>query len=104
MSHYINRVERKKENTIVLSAYYVDFFSSFICNRCDMSSFHRSVEFADVPLSKNDNQNSSFAPLHRTIEVENLHSCVNEDKQLTSSTTKKILTKCFTVIGDGTEK
>jgi len=79
------------------------------------SSFHRSVELVDCPSSTNDNKSSGFAPLHRTIEVENLHSDVNEEKQslsLTSSssstttipTKKKILTKCITVIGDGTDK
>lgn len=67
------------------------------------SSFNRSVDIADYPPSTNENTN--FAPLHRTIEVENLHSDVNEEKQsLPSTTTKKILTKSITVIGDGTDK
>ncbi len=70
------------------------------------SSFHRSVDIVDYPPSTNETKNTNFAPLHRTSEIENLHSDVNEDKQslTSSSSTKKILTKSFTVIGDGTDK
>ncbi|CAF0950280.1 unnamed protein product [Adineta steineri] len=74
------------------------------------STFHRSVDFIDFPLSTtSDDKNSSFTPLYRTTEVENLHDHINNDKQSTSppnpsKTTKKVLTKCMTVIGDETEK
>jgi len=71
------------------------------------SSSHRSVDIVDYPPSTNESKNTNFAPLHRTSEIENLHSDVNQDKQsltLISSTTKKILTKSFTVIGDGIDK
>jgi hypothetical protein len=63
------------------------------------SSYNRSVELVDVPIT---NPNISFAPLHRSAEVENLSKDVNDDKQ--SKPRKKILTKCVTVIGDGTDK
>ena len=69
------------------------------------SSFNRSVEHVD---SSSSTANATFTPLHRTAEIENLHSHVDQDKQLTNqtttTTTKKVLTKCITVIGDGTDK
>lgn len=75
------------------------------------STSTRSIDLIDYPSSKNENKNISFLPLHRTNELENLHLDSNEEKQskpLTSSSssiiTKKILTKCITVIGDETEK
>ncbi len=70
------------------------------------SSSHRSVDVIDYPPSTNESKNTNFAPLHRTSEVENLNSNLNQEKQCLSSTTttKKMLTKCFTVIGDGTDK
>ncbi len=69
------------------------------------SSFQRSNELIDSTINTNP---TSFAPLHRTAELENLHDHVNNDnaKQTPSTTTasKKILTKCMTVIGDGSDK
>lgn len=71
------------------------------------SSSQRSSELARGTLCATANNNpTSFAPLHRTEELENLHDQAND--QAISSTpttaTKKILTKCFTVIGDGSDK
>jgi len=75
------------------------------------SSFQRSNDLIDSTSSSTINTNpTSFAPLHRTAELENLHDCINNDdeKQISSTTTtttsKKILTKCMTVIGDGSDK
>jgi hypothetical protein len=67
------------------------------------SSLQRSNELADVTSNKNP---PSFAPLHRTAELENLHDhSLDDEKQTPKSTpTKKILTKCMTVIGDGSDK
>jgi len=70
------------------------------------SSFQRSNELIDSTMNTNP---TSFAPLHRTAELENLHDPVNNDnaKQTPSTTTtasKKLLTKCMTVIGDGSDK
>lgn len=45
---------------------------------------------------------TSFAPLHRTVELENLYD--GEQQATTPTSTKKVLTKCFTVIGDGSDK
>ncbi|CAF2241875.1 unnamed protein product [Rotaria magnacalcarata] len=49
-----------------------------------------------------------FAPLHRTVELENIHEQVTqndfskkEEKQV--PTARKTLTKCMTVIGDGND-
>ncbi len=69
------------------------------------SSFNRSVELVDASSSTTNATNATFTPLHRTAEVENLHDHVDQDKQSTNkTTTKKVLTKCITVIGDGTDK
>jgi hypothetical protein len=69
------------------------------------SSFQRSNEFTDSTINTNP---TSFAPLHRTAELENLHDHVNNDKAKQtpppSTTPKKMLTKCMTVIGDGSDK
>ena len=67
-----------------------------------MSSSQRSTERAD--LTNNNTNPTSFAPLHRTAEMENLHDQVNNDDEKRTSTSKKILTKCMTVIGDGSDK
>lgn len=45
--------------------------------------------------------------MHRTEELENLHDQVNDEaisSTTATTTTKKVLTKCFTVIGDGSDK
>ena len=67
------------------------------------SSSQRSNELADLTANKNP---TSFPPLHRTAELENLHDHINNDneKQTPLTTTKKVLTKCITVIGDGSDK
>jgi hypothetical protein len=48
----------------------------------------------------------NFAPIHRTVQLENIHEQVtktdSQQPQPTSST-RKILTKCMTVIGDGSD-
>jgi hypothetical protein len=53
------------------------------------------------------NSATSFAPLHRTVELENLPDQINNEQETKSfavTTSKKILTKCLTVIGDGSDK
>jgi len=80
---------------------------SWSSSQTSSSTSHQSTKLIDFPLSRTDNKNASFAPLHRTVEVENLHEDLNDKKQLTSSsttTTKRVLTKCFTIIGDGTDE
>ena len=56
-------------------------------------------------------QNLDFAPLHRTTELENIHEQViqndspQEQKQpSTTTTTRKVLMKHMTVIGDGSDR
>ncbi|CAF1332859.1 unnamed protein product [Adineta steineri] len=75
------------------------------------SSLHRSNELVDLTSSSTTQTNSTnFAPIHRTVELENLYDHINNDtdndKQILTSptTTKKVLTKCMTVIGDGSDK
>jgi hypothetical protein len=76
------------------------------------SSSQRSSELVDLTASSTINTNStSFAPLHRTAELENLHDHINNDQippppstTTTTTATKKVLTKCITVIGDGSDK
>ncbi len=71
------------------------------------TALQRSNEHVDLPLSSTINTTpTSFAPLHRTVELENLHEHINDDneKEPPPSTNKKILTKCVTVIGDGSDK
>jgi hypothetical protein len=71
------------------------------------AALQRSNELGDVPLSSTINTTpTSFAPLHRTAELEDLHAHMNDDneKETPPSTNKKILTKCVTVIGDGSDK
>jgi hypothetical protein len=71
------------------------------------TALQRSNEHVDLPLSSTINTTAtSFAPLHRTVELENLHEHINDDneKEPPPSTNKKILTKCVTVIGDGSDK
>ncbi len=72
------------------------------------SSSQRSHELADLTSSATVNNNpTSFAPLHRTVELENLHDHIDDDKKdipTATATTKRILTKCITVIGDGSDK
>ena len=74
-----------------------------------MSSSQRSNEFVRGTLCPTPNNNpTSFAPLHRTEELENLHDQANDEAisstTTTTTATKKVLTKCFTVIGDGSDK
>ncbi|CAF0930007.1 unnamed protein product [Rotaria sordida] len=68
------------------------------------SSVQNSSELIDLTSCSTTNTNpTSFAPLHRTVELENLHDYIkNDEKQITP--TKKTLTKCMTVIGDGSDK
>jgi hypothetical protein len=73
------------------------------------SPLQRSTELVDLTSCSTMKTDSSFAPLHRTVELENLYDQINNEKQAisvtaTKSTTKKILTKCMTVIGDGSDK
>ena len=71
------------------------------------TTLHRSNELVDLTLCPTVKTTpSSFAPLHRTAELENLHTYINDDneKETPPSTTRKILTKCMTVIGDGSDK
>ncbi|CAF2860301.1 unnamed protein product [Rotaria sp. Silwood2] len=52
-------------------------------------------------------QKIDFAPLHRTVELENIHAQVIENDiqphQPQSHPTRKILVKHMTVIGDGSD-
>jgi hypothetical protein len=68
------------------------------------SSLQRSTERGDLTNNNNITNPTSFAPLHRTAELENLHVQINNDDEKRTSTSKKILTKCMTVIGDGSDK
>ena len=71
------------------------------------SSSHRSNEMGDCGSSTMNNITTDFAPLHRTMEIENLPDQIDHEQNPTSfavTTTKKILTKCLTVIGDGSDK
>ncbi|CAF1393134.1 unnamed protein product [Adineta steineri] len=50
----------------------------------------------------------SFAPLHRTVELENIHAQVtnndlHEQPQERIPSTRKVLTRYMTVIGDGSD-
>jgi hypothetical protein len=71
------------------------------------SSSQRSNDLVDLVSFSTTNTNpTSFAPLHRTAELENIYDHINNDKekQIPLTTPKKILTKCMTVIGDGSDK
>jgi hypothetical protein len=50
-------------------------------------------------------QNLDFAPLHRSDEMENIHAQVikNDIPQQQSPSTRKVLVKHMTVIGDGSD-
>ncbi|CAF1608683.1 unnamed protein product [Rotaria magnacalcarata] len=50
-------------------------------------------------------QKLDFAPLHRSVELENIHAQVikNDPQQPESKSTRKILVKHMTVIGDGSD-
>jgi len=49
-------------------------------------------------------QKLNFAPIHRTVQLENIHEQVTKnDSQQPIPSTRKILTKCMTVIGDGSD-
>jgi len=83
--------------------------SSTSQNVSSSSSLQRSNQVNDLTTCSTVHNNPpSFAPLHRTAELENLHDHFHDDddeKQTSkNSTTKKILTKCMTVIGDGSDK
>lgn len=68
------------------------------------STNQRSNQFTD-DLSTAAATSTGFAPLHRTVELENLHESISNDNDKQSTTsTKKTLTKCVTVIGDGSDK
>jgi hypothetical protein len=47
----------------------------------------------------------NFAPIHRTIHLENIHEQVkqNDLQQHQTPSKRKVLTKCMTVIGDGSD-
>ncbi|CAF1293381.1 unnamed protein product [Rotaria sp. Silwood1] len=66
------------------------------------TSVQHSNELID--LTSCSTNPTSFAPLHRTVELENLHDFIKNDEKQITITTKKILTKCMTVIGDGSDK
>ena len=47
-----------------------------------------------------------FAPLHRTVELENIHAQVTRDdlhQQPQIPSTRRVLTRYMTVIGDGSD-
>ena len=46
-----------------------------------------------------------FTPIHRTVELENIHEQVtqNDDIQQPTTIKRNVLTKCVTVIGDGSD-
>lgn len=46
-----------------------------------------------------------FTPIHRTVELENIHEQVTQIDNTQQPTTVKrnVLTKCVTVIGDGSD-
>jgi len=54
-------------------------------------------------------QKLDFAPLHRTAEIENIHAEViqndleQQQQQHQSPSTRKVLVRCITVIGDGSD-
>jgi hypothetical protein len=53
-------------------------------------------------------QKLDFAPLHRTAELENIHAEViqndlEQQQQQQSPSTRKVLVRCITVIGDGSD-
>ncbi|CAF1114920.1 unnamed protein product [Adineta ricciae] len=70
------------------------------------SSLYRSNELVNLTTASQFTSNStSFAPLHRTVEVENLHDHIDDNnEQQPPTASKKVLTKCMTVIGDGSDK
>jgi len=48
-----------------------------------------------------------FAPLHRTVELENIHAQVTKNdvhQQQEIPSKRKVLTRYMTVIGDGSDK
>jgi len=54
------------------------------------------VDIIDYPPSTNESKNKNFSLLHRTSEVENLNSNLNQEKQcLSSTTTTKNVNKMF---------
>ncbi|CAF3662971.1 unnamed protein product [Rotaria sordida] len=63
-----------------------------------------STEPPPPPLS----QKIDFAPLHRTVELEDIHAQVIQNdlqqQQQQSQTTRKVLVKHMTVIGDGSDR
>lgn len=46
-----------------------------------------------------------FTPIHRTVELENIHEQVTQlpDCQQMPTAKRNVLTKCVTVIGDGSD-
>ena len=51
-------------------------------------------------------QKLDFAPLHRTVELENIHAQVTQNdsqQKQQSSSTRKVLVRYMTVIGDGSD-
>jgi len=53
-------------------------------------------------------KNLDFAPLHRTVELENIHAQVikndlQHQQQQQSPSTRKVLVRHITVIGDGSD-
>lgn len=57
-----------------------------------------------TPLPTSTNQ-PRFTPIHRTVELENIHEQVtqNDDTQQATAVKRNVLTKCVTVIGDGSD-
>ncbi|CAF0895165.1 unnamed protein product [Rotaria sordida] len=58
--------------------------------------------------SSSSSQQLNFAPLHRTVELENIHEQVTQNdlyqkQEQPIQTTRKVLTKHMTVIGDGND-
>lgn len=46
-----------------------------------------------------------FTPIHRTVELENIHEQVTQlaDSQQVTTSKRNVLMKCVTVIGDGSD-
>lgn len=59
------------------------------------------------PPPSTPSRQPNFTPIHRTAHVENIHAQVTENdlqnQQQQTPSTKKVLTKYMTVIGDGSD-
>jgi hypothetical protein len=56
--------------------------------------------------TEQSSQQLHFAPLHRTVQLENIHAQViqnDSQQQQQMPSTRKVLTRHMTVIGDGSD-